>query len=163
MTTDWRWLLASFQDAVKVERGCGELVLGFSLALLVSPQANFFRASGSEETEVDCFFAKRKRVEANGHDAEAGEASGTWKTPPPHPENGWIRGSVMRPDSQPWLIHPAQDRLSAKPRRVRRAPSAARRRRRGAQWRQGRGRWARGRAPCSSRCRRRRSACPAGG
>ncbi len=44
----WRWPLASFQDAVKVERRCSG-VRWFPLAALVSPPAHVSRASGSEE------------------------------------------------------------------------------------------------------------------
>ena len=46
------------------------LVLGFSLALLVLPQAYFSRASSSEASEMYRFAANRKQVEAHGHDAE---------------------------------------------------------------------------------------------
>ncbi len=49
----WRWLLAFFQDALKVERGRGDGGLEFSLAGLVSLQANLFRASGSREDKLD--------------------------------------------------------------------------------------------------------------
>jgi hypothetical protein len=55
-------------------RGCGGLVLGFSLPMLVLPQACLSRASGAEASEMHRIAVKRKQVEANGHDAEEGEA-----------------------------------------------------------------------------------------
>lgn len=66
----WRWFLASFLDAVNVERGGGGIALGFSLAGLFSPQANLFRAFGSEEPQVCILMAERKRIVAKELEAE---------------------------------------------------------------------------------------------